>query len=338
MRLLAERLQHSWWSPAPDALARCLAPLSALYGRAAAWRSRKPGTSVGVPVVVVGNLIVGGAGKTPCVIAIAQSLRAAGWTPGIVSRGYGRCEHGRAPVEVTRETPAELAGDEPLLLHLRTGAPVVVARERVEAARTLLARHPEVNLLLCDDGLQHRALARDLEIWVFDERGAGNGLLLPAGPLREPLPAAVPPHALVLYNAAAPSTPLPGWTGQRRLAGVVTLADWWHGSAAAQPLDALRGRRLAAAAGLANPERFFGMLEAAGLQIERLPLRDHHDFAALPWPPGSEVVVTEKDAVKLRPGRPGTERVWVAALDFRPDPALLAAVHAALPSRPWTID
>lgn len=339
MRRLAERLQKSWWSPAPDALARALAPLSALYGSSAAQRRRRAAPmGIDVPVVVVGNLIVGGAGKTPCVIAVAESLRAAGWTPGIVSRGYGRsAADGDAPLEVATTTPAAAAGDEPLLIHLRTRMPVVVARDRVAAARHLRRRHPEVNVVLCDDGLQHRALARDLEIWLFDERGAGNGLLLPAGPLREPLPPTVPAHALVLYNAAAPTTPLAGWTGTRRLAGVVPLADWWAG-AAPQPFASLHGRRVMAAAGLATPEGFFRMLEAHGLRIDRLPLPDHHRFDTLPWPDDREVVVTEKDAVKLRPERTGTARVWVAALDFRPEPAFFAALHAALPHRPWTTD
>ena len=337
MRRLAERLQQSWWSPAPDALAHLLRPLSSLYRRIAEQRRAVVPLHIDVPVVVVGNLVVGGAGKTPCVMAITESLREAGWTPGIVSRGYGRREAGAEPVDVTAQTSAGIAGDEPLLVHLRTRAPVVVARDRVAAARRLRERHREVDIVICDDGLQHRALARDLEVWLFDERGVGNGLLLPAGPLREALPRAAPHHALVLYNAVAPSTALPGWTGVRRLAGAVPLRDWWAG-AAPRPIAALRGRRIHAAAGLAAPERFFRMLEAQGLALARLPLPDHHRFESLPWPPEAEVIVTEKDAVKLDPEHPGAKHVWVAALDFRPDPAFFAALHAALPARPWTTD
>lgn len=286
---------------------------------------------VGVPVVVVGNLIVGGAGKTPTVIALVRLLRAAGWTPGVVSRGYGGAAS--APMLVHETSDARECGDEPLLIRLRTGAPVVVARDRVAAAQALRAASPQVDLIVCDDGLQHWALARDVQVIVFDDRGAGNGQLLPAGPLREPLPEQVPPATLVLYNAAAPSTRLAGWTARRALAGVCLLSDWWAG-APAQPLAVLRGRPLHAVAGIAEPERFFRMLEAQGLAIERCALPDHHDFATLPWPATqADVVITEKDAVKLRPERAGTTRVWVAALDFNPDPAFNAALLQALPQR-----
>jgi tetraacyldisaccharide 4'-kinase len=325
------RLQRSWWQARPDALARLLQPLAWLYSRLLERRRHTAAQRVDVPVVVVGNLIVGGAGKTPTVIALVRLLRAAGWTPGVVSRGYGRA--GSIPTSVEETTPAQQCGDEPLLIRLRTGVPVVVGRDRVAAARALRAMSPQVNVVVCDDGLQHWALARDVQVIVFDERGAGNGRLLPAGPLREPLPARMPPATLVLYNAAAPSTPLPGWTARRAIAGVCLLSDWWTG-AAAQPLDVLCGRPLLAAAGIAEPERFFRMLEAQGLAIERCALPDHHDFATLPWPAArADVIVTEKDAVKLRPERAGTTRIWVAALDFNPDPAFNAALVQALQPR-----
>jgi tetraacyldisaccharide 4'-kinase len=325
------RLQRSWWQPQPDVLARVLHPLSRLYERLLARQRLTPPQRVGIPVVVVGNLIVGGAGKTPTVIALVKLLRAAGWTPGVVSRGYGGAAS--APMMVNDGSAARDCGDEPLLIRLRTRAPVIVGRDRVGAARELRARFPQVDIVLCDDGLQHWALARDVQVVVFDDRGAGNGLLLPAGPLREPLPARVPAATLVLYNAPAASTALPGWTVRRGLAGVCLLADWWNG-AAPQPLEVLRGRALIAAGGIADPERFFRMLESHGLTIERCPLPDHHDFAALPWPAdATDVVITEKDAVKLRPDRIGTTRVWVAALDFELDPAFNAALLQALPNR-----
>lgn len=311
-------------------LARSLQPLSWLYARLLARQRRVTPQNVGVPVVVVGNLIVGGAGKTPTVIALVKLLRAAGWTPGVVSRGYGRATS--VPTMVSDRSEARDCGDEPLLIRLRTGAPVAVGRDRVAAARLLRSTSPQVDLIVCDDGLQHWALARDVQVIVFDERGAGNGRLLPAGPLREALPERLPAATQVLYNAAAPSTALPGWTARRALAGVCLLADWWAG-AAAQPLDALRDRPLLAVAGIAEPERFFRMLEALGLTIERCPLPDHHDFATLPWSNQADVVLTEKDAVKLRPERAGTTRIWVAALDFQPDPAFNAALLQALPKR-----
>jgi tetraacyldisaccharide 4'-kinase len=197
----------------------------------------------------------------------------------------------------------------------------------------LLHEHREVDTLVCDDGLQHLALDREAQVIVFDERGAGNGWLLPAGPLREPMPPHVPPRSVVLYNADRPTTALPGHLAQRRLAGVVPLAEWWRGVAPSPAAIAnLRGRRVVAAAGIARPQRFFAMLRAAGLQIAPLPLPDHHPYASLPWPADSaDVVVTEKDAVKLDPQRVGHTRVWVAALDLRTDPAFAAELAALLP-------
>jgi tetraacyldisaccharide 4'-kinase len=327
--VLSRRLQASWWRPRPDLLARALRPLSWLYARLLERRRRRAAERVDVPVVVVGNLVVGGAGKTPTVLAVVRLLQAAGRSPGVVSRGYGR--HGDDLLEVDPDTPAADCGDEPLLIRLRAGVPVVVGQARVAAARRLRERHPQVDVIVSDDGLQHWALGRDVEVLVFDDRGAGNGLMLPAGPLREPLPEALAPRTLVLYNAPAPTTPLAGWTAQRTLGGVLPLADWWTG-AQPLPLEVLSGRPLLAVAGIAAPERFFRMLEAHGLVISRCPLRDHHRFDRLPWSPKTtDVVLTEKDAVKLRPERVGSTRVWVAALDFRPDPAFNAALLRALP-------
>jgi tetraacyldisaccharide 4'-kinase len=270
-------------------------------------------------VIVVGNLIAGGAGKTPVVIALVQLLRQLGHVPGVITRGHGAAAGGEAgPVRlVRRDSPAAEVGDEPLLIHLRTGAPVAVARQRVLAARTLCQVHPQLTVLVADDGLQHLALARDVEVLVFDERGAGNGRLLPAGPLRQPLPRTLPPRTLVLYSSGAPSTPLPGLTAWRRLGMIYPLQDWWARDAATSRVVRLRDRPLLAAAGLAKPEGFFVMLEAQGLRITRLPLADHHPFDPLPWPADTaDVIVTEKDAVKLPPSRTGRTRVWVATLDF----------------------
>jgi tetraacyldisaccharide 4'-kinase len=332
---LRDALQRAWWAPRPGALAVALAPLSRVYA-ALAWLDRALTRTrrLDVPVLVVGNLIVGGAGKTPAVIALVRLLRAYGWTPGVVSRGYGRRGSGLAQVQ--RDSEAAAVGDEPLLIHLRTGAPVVVARDRVAAARALRAAHPTVDVIVADDGLQHHRLGRDVEVIVFDERGLGNGLLLPSGPLRERLPAELPHTRLVLYNASEPSTPLPGWLAAQRLAGVLPLADWAAGAApAADSWQRLRERPLLAAAGIAAPERFFAALRGQGLTIDTLPLPDHHDFAPLPWPPGTpDVVVTEKDAVKLRTIDTGATRVWVAPLDFEPDLGFAAAVKRHFPQPP----
>ncbi len=341
-RRAAAALLRSWYRPAPDALAWCLAPLSWLYGASMALRRQayrrgwRRADAAPVPVVVVGNLVAGGAGKTPTVIALVQALRAAGLCPGVVSRGFGR--RGDATTAVAAGSTAAEVGDEPLLIRRRTGAPVWVGRRRIDAARALCAAHPEVDVLVADDGLQHLALARDAELIVFDERGTGNGLLLPAGPLREPLPARVPPRAAVLYNAPAPTTRLPGEPARRRLAGVLPLAAWQAGADFDHALlRDLRTRRVLAAAGLAAPERFFAMLEAEGLVIERLPLADHHRFDPPPWPVGTlEVVVTEKDAVKLDAARCGATRVWVAGLDFELPAGLVRAILQRLdpPDRP----
>ena len=332
---LAQRVQDAWLTCGPTAWS--LRPLAALYGALVAWRRAffrwgwLKTITLPVPVIVVGNLIAGGAGKTPTVMAIVTLLRGRGYLPGIVSRGYGR--RGDGCLEVQADMPATQAGDEPLLMHLRTGVPVFVGRDRVGAARALLQRHPGVDVIVSDDGLQHLRLGRSAQVLVFDERGAGNGWLLPAGPLREPLPLATPARSVVLYNAALPSTALPGAVARRSLAGVVPLAGWWQGQAAtAQALKALRGRRVIAAAGVARPQRFFAMLHDAGLTVTPLALPDHHDYACLPWPPTTaDVVLTEKDAVKIDPQRIGGTRVWVAALDFKPPAAFDAALIALLP-------
>lgn len=335
----ARRLQRAWGTRSGLALA--LLPIAWVFGvvvqlrRALFALGLRRAHAIDVPVVVVGNLIAGGAGKTPTVRAVVRLLQARGWRPGIVSRGHGRAGTDGV-LDVTADTPAVDCGDEPLLLRLRAGVPVCVGRDRVAAAHALRRRHPHIDIVVADDGLQHLRLGRDVQVIVFDERGAGNGWLLPAGPLREPLPADVPARSVVLYNAAGPSTPLPGWNAQRRLAGAVALAEWWQGRPASPAtLAALAGRPLLAAAGIAQPERFFAMLRADGLEIVPLALPDHHDYATLPWPAGSaDVIVTEKDAVKLLPGRTGSTRVWVAALDFAPDAGFDAALAALLPARP----
>ena len=342
-----EQLLKQWQQPAPTPASVLLRPLSWLY-RAGVWGHRAMYTSglrqavrLPVPVIVVGNLVVGGAGKTPAVIAIAQLLRAQRWTPGVVSRGYGRSSD---TVRVLApDDSAAVVGDEPLLIQRRTSAPVAVGADRVAAARALCAAHPEVNLLIADDGLQHHRLARDVEVFVFDQRGAGNGLCLPAGLLRAPMPATPPPGALVLYSAGAVSTAWPGTIGTRRLAGVLPWANWSAGRVApagglADTWSALRGRPVLAAAGLARPQAFFDMLSMHGLQVVPCPLPDHHAFDTLPWPADcADVVVTEKDAVKLDPTTFGATRVWVTALDFQLPAGFGPALGQCLPPPPVPI-
>lgn len=331
---LADRLQHEWLSGGPLSVA--LLPLSWLYRsllalRATAYRiGLKRVETLPVPVIVVGNWIVGGAGKTPTTLALLALLRARGLRAGVISRGYGR--EGDGVRLVTRVSTAREVGDEPLLIHLRSGVPVAVGRDRVAAARALLAAEPGLQLLVSDDGLQHWRLPRDLSLLVFDERGLGNGRLLPAGPLRQ-APAPLADDQLVVYNAPRPSTALPGFVAERQLVGGVTLADWWAGRPARMDtLLALRERPgLLAVAGVARPQRFFDMLAGLGLRVDTLALPDHADFAALPWPPDAAgIVLTEKDAVKLPPERVGSLPVWVVALDFSPGAGFEAALDAQL--------
>lgn len=338
----AQRLQRVWQSRGPFAVAGL--PLALLFGlvvvaRRALYRLGLFRTErLPVPVVVVGNVIAGGAGKTPTVIAAVQALRRAGYTPAVISRGYGRkADAGdSAAREVDTGTAAAQSGDEPLLVRRRTGAPVAVCRDRVAAARLLLDRHPAVDVIVSDDGLQHLRLPRAAQIIVFDERGAGNGWLLPAGPLREPLMERVPPRSLVLYNAPQPSTPLPGALARRALAGVAPLADWHAGAAPSrEALESLRrsARPILAVAGTARPERFFAMLRAEQVDIAECPLPDHYDYDRLPWAASTaEVIVTEKDAVKIAPDDVGSTRVWVATLDFVLPPEFESALLALLPA------
>lgn len=320
-----------WWQSPPPALAWALWPLSQIYRGLHAWvqrRQRRKAFPLPVPVLVVGNLVVGGAGKTPTVIALVQALQARGWRPGVVSRGQGR--HGVAPCEVRPGDEAARVGDEPLVIQRRCGVPVWVGARRADAARALCAAHAEVDVLVADDGLQHGRLARQAELVVFDERGAGSGLLLPAGPLRQPLPTRLPLHCRLLYTAGQASTALPGSLATRCIHSAWPLAAWHGGDATqAQPLAALQGRPLWAAAGMAAPQKFFDMLRGAGLRFTALPLPDHHHYRHLPWPADAEVLVTEKDAVKLAPARPGNARVWVVPLDLQ-IPATLVAELAAL--------
>lgn len=302
-------LQRAWTRR--GALSLLLRPASWLYGGAVGLRSflyrrghlrthRLP-----APVVVVGNVLAGGAGKTPVVMAIVEHLKAAGIDCGVVSRGYGR--QARDCQEVTPRSSAAEVGDEPLLVARRCGVPVFVAARRVEAARALLARHPRVRLLVSDDGLQHLALARDIEVCVFDQRGTGNGLLLPAGPLREPWPREAD---LVLRP---PGVAIPGFGIERRLAAFAIRADGSRRALA----ELARLPNLVALAGIARPQAFFDMLRLQGLPLQQaIALPDHHDmdWGALPVPAGATLLCTEKDAVKLWRQRP---QAWAVPLEVR---------------------
>lgn len=325
-------LARHWWQARPTAVAWLLWPLSLLYRVLLTMhrRTRSAPQALPVPVLVVGNHVIGGAGKTPAVMAMVQALKEAGHRPGVISRGHGR--QGDGLHAVGRQDPASAAGDEPLLIQRRCGVPVWVGANRSDAARALCKAHPEVDVLVADDGLQHSALARSAELVVFDERGAGNGLLLPAGPLRNPLPHVLPARCHVLYSAGQASTALPGVLAKRCITTAVPLAAWWAGElTGAVPLAALQQRPLLAVAGIAAPEKFFAMLRDAGLRVVPCPLPDHHPYLTLPWASGTaDVITTEKDAVKLDPQAQGTTRVWVVPLDLQLPADLVSPLLALL--------
>lgn len=340
-----QRLEAAWWQPGSHPTWHWRA-LSRIFGTVVGLRRALyrhgwlHSDRLDVPVIVVGNRIVGGAGKTPTTVALVEALRAAGYRPGIVSRGHGR--DGSAPRAVRPDAAAIEVGDEPLLMARRTGVPLWVGRDRAAAGRGLRQAHPEVDVVLCDDGLQHLRLARDIELVVFDDRGSGNGRLLPAGPLREPLDApSLAQHQWVVYNAREPSTPLPGRLAQRTLAAPQQLAHWQAGHASSSDTwQALTGRPLWALAGIGAPERFFNDLRAQGLTLpatQTLPMPDHAAYDALPWPDtAADLLVTEKDAVKLDPARLARERpgttVWVVPLRYDLPPGLVSDLLACLPT------
>jgi len=258
-----------------------------------------------VPVIVVGNITAGGTGKTPLVIAVVESLARAGYRPGVVSRGYGRVPPTDAdPHGVVRVLPGvatpEYFGDEPVLIARRTGVPVYLSPDRPAAARALLAAHPETDVLVSDDGLQHYAMARDVEIAVVDgERGFGNGLPLPSGPLREPVSRLESVDAAVVNGGNFDAAAAPRQFAMI-LAGERFVSFSGQELAPAEFAPAARGRRVAAVAGIGNPARFFAHLGRLGVGAERHPFPDHHHFqpAELRLPGAEVVVMTEKDAVK----------------------------------------
>jgi len=292
-------------------LAVCLWPLTLLsrlylfvqhlryaHGWASALR-------LSVPVLVVGNVVVGGTGKTPIVIHIAQRLTELGWKVGVIARGVGGQQTGCT--EVKQDSLASLVGDEALLLKRRLGLPVFIGKARSQAASQLLQTYPDTQLIISDDGLQHRALHHDIAICVFDDTGLGNGFLLPAGPLRESWPRPSGPGVFQIKVHTGQHAFEDSFCASRQLsaqavnarAELRALATWQH-----QTVDAL--------AAIAQPQAFFKALHAAGLRLgETQVFPDHHPLSA--WSPVSQrdVLCTEKDAVKLWPRHP---EVWAVPL------------------------
>jgi len=292
-----------------------------------------------VPVIVVGNLSVGGTGKTPLVIEIVRALRARGWSPGIVSRGFG----GRAqrPILVDPASDAAQCGDEPLLLRCVTGCPVAVGRDRVAAARLLLATHSACNILVADDGLQYRRLGRDMEIVILDSTGVGNGLLLPAGPLRDP-PARLRQVDAVVLHGTVPAVRIysPFYRMQTSIGDATCMATPARQMTLAEMAHEQRSGklRLLVVCAIGNPERFFFLLREQGLDFDAIALPDHDRIEASLVPPGRyhRVLMTEKDAVKChRDPRLGhDERIWVVPLHTRLDASLFDFLAARLGREP----
>jgi len=334
---LERALTAAWLSRGP--LARALWPLSMIYRAVLALRDVVPAAAerLPVPVIVIGNVVAGGAGKTPTALAVARDLQTRGWHPGILARGYRR--DGGGVRLVAPDDDPRAVGDEPLLLRQVSDLPVAVGQARAQAGRALLAAHPDIDVLVCDDGLQHRRLARDVAICVFDARGIGNGWLLPAGPLREPWPRPANSKVdLILGTEGSVNVPLPpgvpvfaAWrclTGQVRCAGGahISLADL-------REQCARHGQPLIALAGIARPQAFFDMLRAAGLQLtQTLALPDHADLenAARTLDQGAALICTEKDAVKLWRWRPDA---WAAPLALDVPRGLFRALEALLAER-----
>lgn len=330
-------------------LCTLLRPLAALAGWHATRRREQYATGkreayrAPVPVVVIGNIYVGGTGKTPVVIATVQALRERGWTPGVVSRGYGARIGPHPRVGQGELNPSDF-GDEPALIAHATEAPVAVHPLRADAVRALLHDYPHVDVIVSDDGLQHLALARDVEIVVQDERGVGNGHMLPAGPLREP-PTRLDSVDLIITNRSARATPADigigeSFPGHTPAAGAnhtrPRRADMQLQPLAARHLVSQNLRPLtdfadpaacgtvAAAAGIGNPARFFATLKAAGIQAAPcLALPDHYDFRHSPFDEihTDAILITSKDAIKCR--HMDDARLWEVAVQAQfSDPAL----------------
>lgn len=323
-----------WWTDPRHPAGRMLAPLGTLTCRIARdrlhrFRNTFDPTYPTAAVVVVGNVTVGGSGKTPLLLRLAELLQEAGLPFGIISRGYGG--RGPFPLVVEPEMPPVLCGDEPALIARRLECPLVVDPRRDRAARTLLERHPQVRVILSDDGLQHYALPRDVEVVVADgARGSGNGRCLPAGPLREPW-LRVEEVDFRISNGAGERAELAGWPVMR-----LEPVAWRRLDGRRLPLSALAGRAVRALAGIGNPQRFFDTVRQLGVEVtDTVALPDHVPAERLrrvleegpgPW------VMTEKDAIKCQPDSTG-ECYWLevaARLPSQWEQAWLARVRACV--------
>lgn len=306
------------WYTSRHPLALLLRPLAWLFAslgtlRRALFRlGLKESVRLPVPVIVIGNITAGGTGKTPLTLYLARQLQLLGYRPGIVSRGYG----GKAQqaIGVLSDSDPRLCGDEPVLL-ARSGVPVYVFKDRAAAGQALLAAYPDVNILLCDDGLQHYRLQRDIELCVVDGvRGFGNGALIPAGPLREPISRLNSVDAVIVNGGD-------GSINHSSLFQMSLLPSAFYSPMNAERLE-WQGLRVAAVCGIGNPERFFTTLHTLGLVFSKHAFADHHAFSAADLPDADIIVVTEKDAVKL--AVLADVRIWVLPVSAVLTPDLAA--------------
>lgn len=314
-------LQRHWYRITP--LHLILLPLSLLFRLLAAIRRALyrsgilASAKLPVPVIVVGNVTVGGSGKTPLTLWLAQQLIEDGWHPGIVSRGYTQGQSSRtAPQPVYATSDPAAVGDEPVLMAQRKLCPVWVGRDRAAAGHALLQAHPECDVLLSDDGLQHYRLQRDVEIAVIDgARRFGNGQLLPAGPLREPVSRLNNVEAVVIHGGGTQA----GEFGMQ-LHGDV-FYNLLNPETTARAGD-FNGMRVHAIAGIGHPQRFFHHLQHLGISAQQHPFPDHHRYAEeeIPFADADAILMTEKDAVKCTAF--ATEKCWVLRVDAQPDPSL----------------
>ena len=293
--------EPAFWHAPPSWKSHLLRPLGALYGAIAAQRMQRKGLDAGVPVFCVGNYHVGGAGKTPTVLALAKILRELGETPVVLSRGYGGCLRGPVMVDPARHTAGDV-GDEPLMLAPQI--PVVVSRERANGVA--LARSQRASVILMDDGFQNPSIAKDASLIVIDsDRGLGNGLVFPAGPLRAPLkPQLARTDALIVVGEGAAGKAVAAEIEARD--GLVLAS---HLEPDAASVEKLKGQRVLAFAGIGDPQRFFRTLRGAGVAVEReRGFPDHHPFSAnevaslIADAEGGQLtlVTTEKDFARLR--------------------------------------
>ncbi len=316
-------LEQLWYRITPFHL--ILLPLSLVFRLLAATRRMfyrcgiLSSKKLPVPVIVVGNITVGGSGKTPLILWLAQQLIDSGWHPGIISRGYGGTAS--APQEVVNFSDPKVVGDEAVLMSQRKLCPVWVGRDRPAAAHALLQAHPECDVLLSDDGLQHYRLQRDFEIAVVDGvRRFGNGFLLPAGPLREPPSRLEQVDAVVINGGDAQA-------GQHRMQlHGENFYNLLNPNTTAHAADfqstQFQNKNVYAIAGIGHPQRFFAHLNQLGLKVQAHPYPDHHRYTPddLAYPDADAILMTEKDAVKCLSF--ATEKCWVLRVDAQLDPAL----------------